>query len=208
MSRASYRVRATATCSGESLARQAAAAAAGPRGRPAHRRPLGDQLAPAGDPAQPGLGRQAHRGRPAGTFPAVLVARQPLRTVPPRHGHPPRPHRRLTPAQPRDRRRRGSCEGDGSPGPSPQEDLAPFAAAMITAPTNEKAATADAYLTVLSHGEIARSSFPGSGPGRRGELDGFPSAPYFALGRSYRSSRPSRRNPGRTRRGGHPSARS
>ena len=67
--------------------------------------------------------------------------------------------------------------------------LAPFAAAMITAPTNEKAGTADAYLTVLSHGEIARPSFPGSGPGRRGELDGF-LAPYFALGRSYRSSRP------------------
>ena len=81
--------------------------------------------------------------------------------------HPPRPHRRLTPAQPRDRRRRGSCEGDGSPGPSPprgpgkrgprhhRRGLAPFAAGMITAPTNEKAATADAYLTVLSHGEIA-----------------------------------------------------
>ena len=34
------------------------------------------------------------RGRT--TFPAVLVARQPLRAVPPRHGCPPRPRRRLT----------------------------------------------------------------------------------------------------------------
>jgi Tn3 transposase DDE domain len=47
-------------------------------------------------PARPGLGRQAHRGRPPRAVPAVLVARQPLRAVPPRHGLPPRPRRRLT----------------------------------------------------------------------------------------------------------------
>ena len=39
--------------------------------------------------------READRGRPAGAVPAVLVAREPLRAVPPRHGYPARPHRRL-----------------------------------------------------------------------------------------------------------------
>ena len=34
--------------------------------------------------------------RTGGTFPAVLVARQPLRAVPPRHGYPPRPHRGMS----------------------------------------------------------------------------------------------------------------
>ena len=89
-----------------------------PRGRPHRRRPrarrglharappppvvpgVHQHPAPPGGPARPGLGRQAHRGGPAGPVPAVLVARQPLRAVPPRHGHPPRPHCRLMPGAP------------------------------------------------------------------------------------------------------------
>ena len=45
------------------------------------------------DPAWAG---RLDRGGPAGPVPAVLVARQPLRAVPPRHGHPPRPHRGMS----------------------------------------------------------------------------------------------------------------
>jgi len=62
--------------------------------------------APPGGPARPGLGREAHRGRPAGPVPAVLVACQPLRAVPPRYGHPPRPHGRM-------RRGNGLAAGQG-----------------------------------------------------------------------------------------------
>jgi hypothetical protein len=41
------------------------------------------------------LVREAHRRRPQRALAPVLVSRQPLRAVPPRHGRPPRPHRRM-----------------------------------------------------------------------------------------------------------------
>src|SRR5437588_4149600 len=42
------------------------------------------------------MGRSTHRRRPPRAQPAVLVTHQPVRTLPPGHGHALGPHRRLT----------------------------------------------------------------------------------------------------------------